>query len=57
MGKKDDSNYEQVRGHIPKQLSRRFKQYCLDEDIDYSEGLEQILGSFFDDLDKQKKSA
>lgn len=56
MGKKDDSNYEQVRGHVPKQLARRFKQYCLDEDIDYSEGMEHILVSFFNDLDRPKKN-
>ena len=56
MGKKDDSNYEQVRGHVPKQLSRQFKQYCLDEDIDYSEGLEQILAFFFSDEEERNET-
>lgn len=57
MGKKDDPSYEQVRGHVPKQLARRFKQYCLDEDIDYSEGLEGILASFFSDGDGQNENS
>lgn len=57
MGKKDDPNYEQVRGHVPKHLVRQFKQYCLDEDIDYSEGLERILASFFSDGDGQSEKS
>lgn len=52
MSKKDDPKYEQVRGHVLKPLARRFKQYCLDEDIDYSEGIERILTSFFSDENK-----
>lgn len=56
MGKKDDPKYDQVRGHVPKQLARRFKQYCLDEDIDYSEGIERILTSFFSDENKRNEN-
>ncbi len=56
MAKKDDPNYEQVRGHVPKQLARQFKQYCLNEDIDYSEGLERILASFFSNERRADKS-
>ena len=55
MGKKDDPKYDIVRGHVPKQLARRFKQYCLDEEIDYSEGIERILEFFFNDLDTPQK--
>lgn len=47
MGKKDDRNYVQIRGHVRKDVARRFKQFCLDEEIDYSEGLEKILTAFF----------
>jgi len=47
VGKKDNLNYVQVRGHVPKAVARQFKQFCLDEEIDYSEGLEQILTAFF----------
>jgi len=55
VAKKDDSSYEQLRGHVPKTLARQFKQYCLNEEIDYSEGLEKILASFFSSEDKQSK--
>ena len=49
MGKKDDRNYVQIRGHVRKDVARRFKQFCLDREIDYSEGLETILTNFFAD--------
>ena len=48
VGKKDDSGYEQVRGHVPKSLAKKFKQFCLDYDLDYSEGLEHVLTTFFE---------
>ncbi len=47
MGKKDDPSYEQLRGHVPKALARQFKQFCLDQELDYSKGLQQILEDFF----------
>jgi len=47
VGKKDDRNYVQIRGHVRKDVARRFKQFCLDREIDYSEGLETILTTFF----------
>ena len=56
MAKKDDPNYEQIRAHVPRNLVRRFKQYCLDEDIDYSEGLEEVLAFFFTALDGANKN-
>lgn len=65
VGKKDDRNYVQIRGHVRKDVARRFKQFCLDQEIDYSEGLETILTTFFaadaqitsGDLDCQNNSA
>lgn len=63
MGKKDDRNYVQIRGHVRKDVARRFKQFCLDREVDYSEGLETILTTFFTDtqvtsgdLDRQNNS-
>jgi hypothetical protein len=46
-GKKDDPNYEQLRGHVPRTLAKRFKQFCLDNDLDYSLGLETLIEGFF----------
>lgn len=50
--KKTDPRYALVRGHIPKALLKRFKHYCLENELDYSEGLEDVLTIFFDLLDK-----
>jgi hypothetical protein len=50
--KKTDPRYGLVRGHIPKALLTRFKRYCLDNELDYSQGLEDILTTFFNLLDQ-----
>lgn len=50
--KKTDPRYALVRGHVPKALLKRFKGYCLDNDLDYSQGLENVLSIFFELLDK-----
>ena len=56
MGKKDDMNYVQVRGHVPKTIAQQFKQFCLDKEVNYSEGLEQILTIFFDTHERQSSN-
>jgi hypothetical protein len=53
VGKKDDINYVQVRGHVPKAIAQQFKQFCLDKEINYSEGIEQILTIFFATYERQ----
>ncbi|MGQ4646784.1 hypothetical protein [Lyngbya aestuarii] len=50
--KKTDARYALVRGHIPKVLQKRFRNYCVEKEIDYSQGLEDILTIFFQLLDK-----
>lgn len=50
--KKTDPRYGLLRGHIPKALLMRFKSYCLDQELDYSQGLEDVLTTFFNLLDK-----
>jgi hypothetical protein len=47
-GKKDDPNYSVVRGHVPNDLYKKFKLFCLDRDVDNSEGLEQLLVEYFE---------
>ena len=56
VGKKDDMNYVQVRGHVPKAVAQQFKQFCLDKEINYSEGLEQILTIFFATHERQSRN-
>ena len=43
VSKKNDPNYEEVRGHVPKSLARKFKGICVVQGFDYSEALEQAL--------------
>ena len=38
--KRDDPNYAQVSGYIPKELARKFKILCTSEEISQSEALE-----------------
>ena len=38
--KRDDPNYAQVSGYIPKGLARKFKTLCTSEEISQSEALE-----------------
>ena len=50
--KKTDPKYGLLRGHIPKALLKRFKNYCLENELDYSQGLEDVVTTFFHLLDK-----
>jgi hypothetical protein len=54
-GKKDDPNYAPVRGHVPVELYKKFKIFCLDRGVDNSEGLELLLSEYFEL--KEKTSA
>jgi hypothetical protein len=47
-GKKDDPNYSPVRGHVPNELYKKFKIFCLDHGVDNSEGLELLLSEYFE---------
>ncbi|NQZ65209.1 hypothetical protein [Crocosphaera sp.] len=40
MAKKNDPNYKQLCGHIPKELFLEFKKICLDRGVDQSQALE-----------------
>lgn len=41
--KRDDPNYSQVSGYVPKDLARRFRIACSSEEISQSEALEKAL--------------
>ena len=51
-GKKDDPNYAPVRGHVPVELYKKFKIFCLDRGVDNSEGLELLLTEYFESKEK-----
>jgi len=48
MSKREDPDYKPLRGHVPINLYKRFKAYCVQEDMDNSEGLENVLKFYFD---------
>ena len=49
--KKTDKRYGLVRGHVPKGILKRFRHYCTEYELDFSEGLEDILINYFQALD------
>lgn len=55
--KKDDPDYVAIRGHIPKELYKRFKVFCLEGEMDNSQGLENLLREYFEVKDKSESSS
>jgi hypothetical protein len=53
--KKADSGYAALRGHIPKDLYKRFRIHCLERDVDNSQGLEDLLREYFESKDQQEQ--
>jgi hypothetical protein len=46
--KKRDPNYSMLRGLIPNELLKKFKIYCVDNKLDNSQALENILREYFE---------
>ena len=46
--KRDDPNYSQVSGYVPKDLARRFRIACTSKEISQSEALEEALEQWLD---------
>lgn len=55
--KKDDPDYVAIRGHVPKNLYKRFKVFCLEREVDNSQGLEDLLSEYFEIKDKEQPSS
>lgn len=53
-GKKDDPNYAQVSGHVPKPVALKFKATCTMKEITISEALEQAI---LDWLENEEQAA
>ncbi|MBP0016897.1 MAG: hypothetical protein J7647_04985 [Cyanobacteria bacterium SBLK] len=43
VSKKDDPEYGQISGFLPKELIEQFKQRCNDERITFSDGMESAF--------------
>jgi len=54
--KKDDPDYVAIRGHVPKELYRKFKVFCLEREVDNSQGLENLLSEYFEMRDNAESS-
>jgi predicted GIY-YIG superfamily endonuclease len=51
--KKKDPNYGLLRGLVPQNLLKRFKIYCVENGVDNSQGLENLLSEYFEWKDQQ----
>lgn len=47
-GKRSNPDYEQVGAYIPKELNKRVKRRLIDEEIDFSELVAQLLEEWVD---------
>ncbi len=46
--KKANPGYVDLRGHVPRELIRRFRIYALDNGLNHSQALETLLRERFD---------
>lgn len=53
--KRDDPNYSQVSGYIPKEIALRFKVVCTEQEITQSEALEEAVLSWIEKRTKATK--
>jgi len=51
VSKKDDPNYVQTKGHIPKDLAQRFDIACVKHGFDKSQGLEAAIECLLEKLE------
>jgi len=54
-GKKDDPNYSQVSGHVPKELALKFRITCTAKEITISEALEKALEVWLEQESRSEK--
>ena len=54
-GKKDDPKYAAIRGHVPIDLYKKFKFFCVERGVDNSQGLEDLLQEYFEGEDQPTK--
>lgn len=56
VNKRDDPNYSQVSGYIPKDLALRFKIACTSKEITQSEALEEAVERWLEDAQTPPES-
>jgi hypothetical protein len=55
--KRDDPNYAQVSGYVPKELALRFKVLCTSEEMSQSEALEEAIALWMQRKEDLKRNA
>jgi hypothetical protein len=55
--KRDDPNYQQVSGHIPKEMATEFKVACTRREVSHSDGLEQAIALWLAQDNKKPTSS
>lgn len=53
-GKRDDPNYAQVSGFVPKELALQFKATCTLQEVTQSEALEKAIKIWLEQVKKGK---
>lgn len=54
-GKRDDPNYMQVSGFVPKELALQFKANAMLQELTLSDALEQAIRAWMDQLPANQK--
>lgn len=55
--KRDDPDYQQISGHIPKELATEFKIACTRNGVSHSDGLEQAITIWLNQQNKPLASS
>ncbi|MDY6785049.1 MAG: hypothetical protein SW833_21315 [Cyanobacteriota bacterium] len=52
--KRDDPNYAQVSGYVPKKLALKFKANCTMQETDQSEALERAITLWLEEIGQER---
>jgi hypothetical protein len=55
VAKRDDPNYAQVSGYVPKKLALQFKANCTMQETDQSEALERAITLWLEEIDRERQ--
>ena len=55
--KRDDPNYAQVSGYVPKELALRFKVLCTSEEMSQSAALEEAIALWMQKKEDSKRTS
>lgn len=54
-GKRENPNYIQISGHVPKSLGLQFKAVCASNELTLSEALEKAIQKWLEDMDETQQ--